>query len=393
MLEGSSRITKRSVWAGHLEREEAPGRSLKGLRGTVMKKRTLVAGAVVLVVAAGAIVVATRGGLWSGGAVAQATRQNAPRAVPVEVVTAIKKVVPVRLEVLGSVTPIASVAVKSRVDSEITGVHFRDGALVREGDLLFTLDSRTLEAQVRQVEGILAGAKANLEQAERDVARYTDLIAKNATTLVTLQNARTQTNIYRASVDSNTAQLENLNVQLSYCNIRAPITGRASMAMVKVGNYVRAGDATLATIIQTAPVYVTFSLPQGFLPDLRQALANESATIEAIIPGEPRRASGQVTMIENSVDAPTGTVPVRATMPNTDELLWPGTLVTVRLTFREEEAVVVPSTAVQVSQTGTYVFVVKDEQAVFQPVTVARVVGSESVIGNGLAGGETVVTN
>jgi membrane fusion protein, multidrug efflux system len=376
-----------------LEREEAPGGSLKGLRGTVMKKRTLVAGAVVVLVAAGAIVAATRGGLWSGGAVAQATRQNAPRAVPVEVVTAIKKVVPVRLEVLGSVTPIAGVVVKSRVDSEITGVHFGDGALVREGDLLFTLDSRTLEAQVRQVEGLLAGAKANLEQAERDVARYTELLAKNATTLVTLQNARTQTNIFRASVDSNTAQLENLNVQLSYCNIRAPITGRASMAMVKLGNFVRAGDATLATIIQTAPVYVTFSLPQGNLPDLRQALANESATIEAIIPGEPRRANGQVTMIENSVDAPTGTVPVRATMPNTDELLWPGTLVTVQLTFREEAAVTVPSTAIQLSQTGSYVFVVKGEVAIVQPVEVARVLGSESVLTSGLEGGETVVVN
>jgi membrane fusion protein, multidrug efflux system len=376
-----------------LEREEAPGGSLKGLRGTVMKKRTLVAGAVVVLVAAGAIAVATRGGLWSGGAVAQATRQNAPRAVPVEVVTAIKKVVPVRLEVLGSVTPIASVVVKSRVDSEITGVHFGDGALVREGDLLFTLDSRTLEAQVRQVEGLLAGAKANLEQAERDVARYTELLAKNATTLVTLQNARTQTNIFRASVDSNTAQLENLNVQLSYCTIRAPITGRASMAMVKLGNFVRAGDATLATIIQTAPVYVTFSLPQGNLPDLRQALANESATIEAIIPGEPRRANGQVTMIENSVDAPTGTVPVRATMPNTDELLWPGTLVTVQLTFREEAAVTVPSTAIQLSQTGSYVFVVKGEVAIVQPVEVARVLGSESVLTSGLEGGETVVVN
>src|SRR5499427_4567125 len=386
MLEGSSRITKRIVWAGHLEREEAPGRSLKGLRGTVMKKRTLVAGAVVVIVAAGAIVVATRGGLWSGGAVAQATRQNAPRAIPVEVVTATKKVVPVRLEVLGSVTPIASVAVKSRVDSEITGVHFRDGALVREGDLLFTLDSRTLEAQVRQVEGLLAGAKANLEQAERDVARYTELLAKNATTLVTLQNARTQTNIYRASVDSNTAQLENLNVQ-------PPITGRASMAMVKVGNFVRAGDVTLATIIQTAPVYVTFALSQGYLPDLRQALANESATVEAIIPGEPRRASGQVTMIENSVDAPTGTVPVRATMPNTDELLWPGTLVTVQLTFREEAAVTVPSTAVQVSQTGTYVFVVDNDVATVRPVQVARVLDNESVLASGLEGGETVVTN
>jgi membrane fusion protein, multidrug efflux system len=358
-----------------------------------MKKRMVVAGAVVVLVAAGCAIAATRSGWWSGGAIAQAPRQNASRAVPVEIVIATRKVVPVRIEVLGSVTPIASVAIKSRVDSEITGVHFADGALVREGDLLFTLDSRTIEAQVRQVEGLLAGAKANLEQAERDVARYTELLAKNATTLVTLQNARTQTNIYRASVDSNTAQLENLNVQLSYCKIRAPITGRASMAAVKVGNFVRAGDSTLASLIQTAPVYVTFALSQSYLPDLRQALANESASIEAIIPGDPRRARGQVTMIENSVDAPTGTVPVRATMPNTDELLWPGTLVQVRLTFRQEEAVTVPSTAVQVSQSGSYVFVVNNDVATVRPVQVARVLDSESVLASGLEGGETVVTN
>ena len=366
---------------------------MQGRRGAVMTKRMLVVLAVVLAVAAGCAIAATRSGLWPGGAVAQAPRQNAPRAVPVEVVTATKKVVPVRIEALGSVTPIASVAIKPRVDSEITGVHFRDGVMVQQGDLLFTLDSRAIEAQVRQVEGLLAGARANLEQAERDVARYTELLAKSATTLVTLQNARTQTNIWRASVDSNTAQLENLNILLSYCTIRAPIAGRASMAAVKVGNFVRAVDSPLATIIQTAPVYVTFSLQQGYLPDLRQALANESATIEAIIPGEARRASGQVTMIENSVDAPTGTVPVRATMPNTDELLWPGTLVTVQLTFREEEAVTVPSTAVQMSQTGSYVFLVDNDVATVRPVEVARVLGSESVLASGLDGGETVVTN
>ena len=203
-----------------------------------MKKRILVAGAVVVLVAAGCAVAATRSGLWPGGAVAQAPRQNAPRAVPVEIVTATKQVVPVRIEALGTVTPIASVAVKPRVDSEITGVHFRDGAMVNQGDLLFTLDSRTIEAQARQIEGLLAGAKANLEQAERDVTRYTELLAKNATTLVTLQNARTQVNIWRSSVDSNTAQLENLNIQISYCTIRAPISGRASMAAVKVGNLV-----------------------------------------------------------------------------------------------------------------------------------------------------------
>ena len=365
-----------------------------------MRKKALVLGAVA-VLAVAATIAATRNPdwrrlpeWWSGGANAQASRQNAPRAIPVEVARASKQRVPVRIEALGSVTPISSVAVKPRLDSEIVGVHFRDGARVKAGDLLFTLDSRTIEAQAKQIEGTLGGARANLEQAERDVARYTELVAKNATTVVTLQNARTQVNIWRAAVDSNTAQLENLNIQLSYCTIRAPITGRASMAAAKVGNLVRQADsAPLATIIQTAPIYVTFSLQQGYLPDLRQALANESATIEAIIPGDPRRAGGQVTMVENSVDSPTGTVPVRATMPNADELLWPGTLVKVELTFREEEAVTVPTTAVQVSQTGTYVFVVKDDVASIAPVEVARVLGGESVLAKGLEGGETVVTN
>src|SRR5215467_10700581 len=265
-----------------------------------MKKRTLVVGAVVVLAAAG-IAVATRGVLWSGGAVAQAPRQNAPRAVPVEVTTAVKKVAPVRADALGSVTPIASLAVKPRIDSEIVGVHFRDGAMVSKGDPLFTLDSRAIEAQIRQVQGVLEGARANLEQAERDVSRYAELIAKSATTQVTLNNARTQVNIYRATVDSNIGQLENLNIQLSYCTIRAPISGHTSMAAVKVGNFVRQADLTpLATIIQTAPIYVTFALPQGYLPDLRQALNNETATVEAVIPGETRHAGGQVSMIENS---------------------------------------------------------------------------------------------
>ena len=358
-----------------------------------MRKRTIILGAAALLGAAG-IVVAMRSGLWTEGAVAQAPRLAVPRAVAVEVTAAEKKAVPVRIDALGAVTPIASVAVKPRVDSEITGVHFRDGAMVHAGDLLFTLDARAIEAQAKQVEGMLAGAKANLEQAERDVTRYTDLLAKSATTVVTLQNARTQVNIWRASVDSNTAQIENLRIQIDYCTIRSTITGRASMAAVKVGNFVRQADtAPLATIIQTAPVYVTFNLPQAYLPDLRQALLNETASIEAVIPGDARRAGGQVTMIENSIDMPTGTVPVRATMPNRDELLWPGTLVTVQMTFREEQAVTVPTAAVQVSQTGSYVFVVKDGIASVAPVTVARVFGSESVISSGLAGGETVVTN
>ena len=333
-------------------------------------------GVAAALVAAG-IVAVTRGGFWSPqGAIAQAPRQNAPRAVSVEVASAVKKRMPVRLEALGTVTPIASVAIKARLETEIVGVHFRDGAMVRQGDLLFTLDSRQIEAEIKRVEAVIAGAEAQLEQALRDVARYTELVARNATTLVTLNNAQTQVNISRATAESNKATLENLKVQLSFCHIRAPISGRASMANVKVGNFVRQADvAPLATIIQVAPVYVTFTVPQRSLQEIRQAVSEETGTVDAFVHGAAKPASGQITMIENSVDMATGMATIRATMPNSDEMLWPGTLVTTQVTLRVEDAVVLPSVAVQVSQTGTFVFVVKNDIATVRPVTIDRTIG------------------
>ena len=358
-----------------------------------IQQRKLMAGGAIALVAI-ALVWLTGGLSSSDGAVAQSQQQRQPRSIPVEIAAAVNKKVPVRAESLGTVTPIASVAIKARVDTEIVAVHFADGALVQKGDLLFTLDSRALEAQLREKQGTLERNRAALEGAERDVRRYTELFAKGATTQTNLDNSTTQANVLRGQVAADESAVENLKVQIGYCTIRAPISGRASMAAVKVGNFVRPADsAPLATIIQAAPVYVTFSLPQRTLPDLRQALAAESATIEATVPGDPRHAQGQVSMIENTVDPATGMVAVRATMPNANEVLWPGTLVTVRLTLREEEAVTVPSAAVQVSQTGSFVYVVKDDVATVQPVDVDRIVDGESVIASGLKGGEVVVTS
>lgn len=339
---------------------EARERGLQARSGT-MKRWTLTLGMAAALALAG--YGAAKWGYWPfQGAVAQAPKQkNAPRGVPVDVGVATKKTVPVRVDLIGTVTPIRGVAVKTRVDSEIVKVHFDDGSTVRQGDLLFTLDSRAIEAQIRQAEGQLARDRAQLEGAERDVRRYTELVGKGATPVTNLDNAKTQVGIYIAASRADEGLIENLKVQLSYTSIRAQIDGRISMAAVKVGNFVRQADPIpLATIIQTAPIYVTFALPQRYLPELRQALTNESASVDAVIPGDPRRAKGQVTMYENSIDAATGTVPVRATMPNDGEVLWPGTLVTVQLTFRQEVAVTVPPTAVQVGQTGSYVFVVKD---------------------------------
>ncbi len=354
----------------------------------MMKRKWLLGVAAIALIG---LVVLTRGFWGGGGAVAQAP---AERLIAVTVSPAVKQMVPLTVDALGTVTPITSVAIKARLETEIVGVHFADGARVKKGDLLFTLDDRQVRAMIAQAEGVVARDKAQLEGAERDIARFTDLVAKAATPVVNLDNAKTQADIFRAAIKADTATLDNLNIQLGYCAIRAPVDGRISAASVKIGNFVRPADtASLATINQIAPVYVSFTVAQDVLPNIRQAIAAESATVDAAVPGDTKHAAGQVTMIENSVDASTGMVMIRATMANTDELLWPGTLVTTKLNIRDEEAVTVLSAAIQVSQAGTFVFVVKDGKAEVQKVEVERTVGTRTVLKSGLQGGESVVTD
>ncbi|MET0279192.1 MAG: efflux RND transporter periplasmic adaptor subunit [Pseudorhodoplanes sp.] len=353
-----------------------------------MSKGKFVAALIVLV----AVVAGTYVFFMRGTEKATAQQPPAQRVVPVEVVTAAIREVPFRLEALGTVTPIASVAIKARLELAITGVHFRDGSTVKEGDLLFTLDDRQILAEIARVEAVIQGATAQQEQAERDVVRYNELIAKNATTQVTVNNAQTAVNVARALAASNRATLENLKVQLDYTKIRAPISGRISAANVKIGNLVRPADtAALATINQMKPVYVTFGLPQRSLPDLRKAIAAETATVDATVPGDDRVAQGQVAMIENTVDPSTGMVLVRATMDNDNEILWPGTLVATQVVLRQDKSVTLPSQAIQVGQNGAYVFVVENGVAKVRPVTIERTVDMQSVISKGLTGGETVV--
>ncbi|HZD91944.1 MAG TPA: efflux RND transporter periplasmic adaptor subunit [Pseudolabrys sp.] len=355
-----------------------------------MSKKTWLLGVTVLALAGGAVLVHSN---WSAERAVARQPSRADRPVPVEVAKAVRKRVPIQIEALGTVTPIASVALKTRVDTTITGVHFKDGAHVDKGELLFTLDCRVIEAQIAQTEGSVARDKAQLAGAMRDVARYTSLVAKQATPTVNLDNAKTQADVYRAAIKSDQGSLENLQVQRSFCDVKAPIAGRISAANVKVGNFVRQADTTpMATINQMAPVYVSFTVSQKNLPALRKALNAKTARIEAFIPGAQNPETGDVSMIENTVDPATGMATVRATMPNADEGLWPGTLVSVDLTLRSEDAVVVPSNAVQVSQAGSIVFVVEKNAAKVRHVTVQRQVGDNSVVTAGLKPGETVVT-
>lgn len=358
------------------------------IRSLFNKRGLLILG--LLVAAAGAY--ATRAAWLKGDSPAKGPQRA--RTVSVELARAEKKRVPVDVDAIGTVTPVSSVALKSRLETTIVEVHFKDGARVNEGDLLFTLDSRQIDAQIAQAEGALARDQAQLAAAQRDLARYTELVAKGATTQVNLDNARTATDTALATIKADQGLLDNLKVQKSYTLIRAPIGGRISAASVKVGNFIRPADtAPLATINQMAPVYVTFAIPQRVLSDLREAMKTGQSTVAASIPGDERSETGTVAMIENTVDPTTGMVTVRGLMDNRSELLWPGILVSTRLTVRTEDAVVVPSVGVQRSQTGSFVFVIRDGKAQVQPVTISRTFQGNSVIDSGLQGGEDIVVD
>jgi RND family efflux transporter MFP subunit len=356
-----------------------------------MKKRTFIilAGGLGIVALAAFVTRAS----WTGGG---ASAQGPPRArvISVELAKAERKPVPVDVDSIGTVTPISSVALKSRVETTIVSVHFEDGARVSEGDLLFTLDARQIDAQIEQAEGMLAKDQAQLEGAQRDLRRFSDLIGKGATTQVNLDNAKTQADILIGTIKADQAALDNLKVQKSFTIIRAPFSGRISAANVKIGNFVRPADtAPLAVINQMAPVYVTFAIPQRVLVELRDAMATGSSKVIATIPGHQRSEDGKVAMVENSVDSTTGMITVRGIMNNESETLWPGILVATKLIIRIENSVVVPTVAVQRSQNGNYVFVVKDGVARVSPVKVDRTFQGISVIAEGLSGDEDVVVD
>jgi RND family efflux transporter MFP subunit len=356
-----------------------------------MKTRNLMFVAGVLSIAALAAFM-TRASWTSGGASVQGSAR--PRVISVELAKAERKPVPVDVDSIGTVTPISSVALKSRLETTIVQVHFDDGARVNEGDVLFTLDARQIDAQIEQAEGMLARDQASLEGAQRDVRRFSDLIGKGATTQVNLDNAKTQVDILIGTIKADQSALDNLKVQKSYTVIRAPFSGRISAANVKVGNFVRPADtAPLAVINQMAPVYVTFAIPQRVLVDLRDAMRSGDSRVIATIPGHQRSEDGKVAMVENTVDSTTGMITVRGIMSNQSETLWPGILVNTKLVIRTEEAVTVPTAAVQRSQNGNYVFIVQDGKAHVQPVNVSRTFQGISVIASGLSGGEDVVTD
>jgi multidrug efflux system membrane fusion protein len=336
-----------------------------------------------------------------GGAAAAAQpqgrrgRANPGGAVPVVVVNVASKPMPIVLEAVGTVQAVASIQIKPRLDSQIIKVNVEEGALVKEGDLLFELDARTLRAQLAQIEAQIRKDQALIVQAKRDATRADDLLAKGAGTAVARDTNLTAQKSLEAQLESDMAMRTSVQAQLSYTEIRSPVSGRIGSINMKTGTVVRQSDNTatsvLLTINQVDPIFVAFALPQVYLSDLRAAMNKGPVRVNAIV-DEAHRSSGAMAFIENSVDPNTGTVTAKATFANAGETLWPGQFVKAEVVLGiEPSAISVPSQAIQLGAQGPYVFVVNDHVAEVRPVMIKRTQGGESVIGKGLESGESVV--
>jgi membrane fusion protein, multidrug efflux system len=317
-------------------------------------------------------------------------------AVPVVIAAARIQATPVRIDTIGTAQTIANVTIKSRIDGYIDSVLIHDGQYVKAGDVMFRLDSRSAQAQVQQGQAQLARDQAQLENARRDVQRYAPLVAKDFVSHQQYDTSKTSATALEASVASDQAQLDNMKVLMSYDTIVAPIDGRVGMVTIKAGNSIKSNDLPLATINQIKPIYVGFNLPQGELPALRAAMSGGTVSVAVLPQGDTQAPiKGTVEFFDNTVDIPSGTIAVRAKFTNDDQRLWPGQFVNVSVTTRTDaNAVVIPPAAVQVGQNGNYVFLIKeDNTAELRPVTIARTIDGNAVVGKGLAAGDRVVVD
>jgi multidrug efflux system membrane fusion protein len=321
-----------------------------------------------------------------------------PPAAPVSVAKVEQKLVPIELRVIGAVEAYSTVDVKAQVDGQLTEVHFTEGQDVRKQQLLFTIDRQPFEADLRRAEASLARNQAESQNAKMQAERYTRLVGEGVVAKEQYEDVITKAEALEAAVRADKAAVENAKVRLAYTSIHSPIDGRTGSLRVHRGNIVKANDekSTLVVINQLTPIYSTFALPEQDLSEVRRYMAAGKLKVEATIPQDPGPpAEGSVSFVDNAVDRTTGTIRLKAMFPNTDRRLWPGQFVNIVLTLAEEkDALVVPSQAVQTGQQGMFVWVVKPDMTVeSRPVTVARTRQNESIIAQGLAAGETVVTD
>ncbi len=324
------------------------------------------------------------------------TKQAAQRVVPVKTGDVMQQNIPVQINAIGNVEAYNAVSIKPLVGGEVEGVYFQEGQEVKKGDLLFKIDARPYAAALRQAEAALARDQAQAKNAEEQAKRYALLVEKEYVSKDQYDQLRANADALAATIDADRANVDSSRLQLGYCTITSPINGRAGSVLVNNGNVIKANDIAMTTINQIVPIYVTFSVPEQNLSDIKKYTAMKELKVEAIIPGDEKRpAHGELTFIDNAVDKTTGTILLKGTFENKDRRLWPGQFVNVVLTLTtQRNAVVMPAAALQAGQQGQYVFVVKpDLTAESRPVTVAWSYGDLAVVVHGVTPGEKVVTD
>ena len=314
--------------------------------------------------------------------------------IPVTVATAQQKDMPVQIRAIGTVQPLQTVAVRALVPGQLQRVYFREGDEVRRGQVLFVIDPRPYQAALAQAQANLARDEAAMRNADAERARYAELVKKDYVTREEYGKISADAEAARATAAADRAAIQNAQVQLSYCQIRSPLDGKTGSLQVHEGNIVKANDTTpLVVINQVHPINVQFSVPEADLGRLRAG--GMGVPVAAASQGSPTLESGHLSFVDNAVDPTTGTITLKATFPNQDGALWPGQFVNVSVTLAARpNAIVVPAQALQNSQRGQYVYVVKRDNGVeMRPVAVAQQIDQQVIIERGVNAGETVVTD
>jgi multidrug efflux system membrane fusion protein len=335
--------------------------------------------------------------LTAGCANKEAVQAAKPTAAaPVRIATVASRTMPVELQAIGNVEAISTVSIKAQISGQLMRVHFKEGDFVKKGQLLFTIDRAPFEAALRQAEGTLAKDEAQSLNSRLDAERYQGLGKQGVVSRQQVDAAGAAANAMAATVAADKAAVETAKINLEYTSIYSPINGRTGSVGVKEGNLVKANDVPiLVTINQIEPIYVSFSIPEQQLAELKQYSNAKSLKVDAAPQGSTQHFQGKLTFIDNSVDLTTGTIKLKATFNNAAHALWPGQFADVNLMLKSQpNAIVVPTAALQTSQNGTFVYVInQDLTAQPQPVKVGWNVGEETVIASGLQPGQRVVTD
>src|SRR5258706_1035154 len=341
----------------------------------------------------------TIGGLMClSGCVGRKAAPGPPPPVPVLATTVEQKDVPLQVHAIGAVEAFSTVSVKTQITGELTGVFFKEGDDVQKGQLIFTLDKRPLEADVRRAEGALARDEAQAKNALSEQRRYESLVKAGVVSTQEYDRVESNAAAMEAAVRADKGALENAKVQLVYSSIYSPINGRTGNLLVHQGNMIKANDVpALVNINQVEPIYVTFMVPQQYLADVKQYSRNGSLPVQAVIPSDSRGPiTGKLSFIDNTVDAGTGTIKLKGMFTNSDRRLWPGQFVDAYLTLKtQNNALVSPSQAIQNGQQGTFVYVIKDDNTVEARVitTSEAQQAGQLIVQKGLTLGERIVTD